>query len=89
MITRSGGVADTNIQRLYKAGNEIKNDATAGLLLSTRKLSISAINCSNGYFYFSNKECAFASIGTGLTPTQHANLYTRVQAFQTKLGRNV
>jgi len=53
----------------------------------------------NGKFYlgannttpieYSSKECAFASIGDGLTDTEVANLYTAVQAYQTTLGRQV
>lgn len=39
--------------------------------------------------YFGNKQCAFAFLGRGLTPTQHANLYSAIQTFQTSLGRNV
>jgi len=35
------------------------------------------------------KQCAFASIGDGLTDTEASNLYTAVQAYQTTLGRNV
>lgn len=38
---------------------------------------------------YSSKECAFASIGDGLTDTEAANLYTAVQAFQTSLNRKV
>jgi hypothetical protein len=38
---------------------------------------------------FSSKQTAFASIGDGLTDTEAANLYTRVQAYQTALSRNV
>lgn len=38
---------------------------------------------------YSNRECAFASIGDGLTDTEAANLYTAVQAYQTSLSRNV
>jgi hypothetical protein len=38
---------------------------------------------------YSSKECAFASIGDGLTDTEAANLYTAVQAYQTTLGRQV
>lgn len=38
---------------------------------------------------YSNKQCAFASIGDGLTDTEAANLYTAVQAYQTTLGRQV
>jgi hypothetical protein len=38
---------------------------------------------------YSIKECAFASIGDGLTDTEASNFYTAVQAFQTTLSRNV
>lgn len=38
---------------------------------------------------FSTKECAFASIGYGLTPTEAGIFNTIVQTFQTALGRNV
>lgn len=42
-----------------------------------------------GPLLYSNRQCAFASIGDGLTDTEAANLYTAVQAFQTTLNRNV
>lgn len=38
---------------------------------------------------FTDRECAFASIGDGLNDTEAANLYTAVQAFQTTLGRQI
>lgn len=38
---------------------------------------------------YSSKQCAFASIGDGLTDTEAANLYTAVQTFQTTLGRSI
>lgn len=38
---------------------------------------------------YSNHESALASIGDGLSPTEAANYYTAVQAFQTTLGRQV
>lgn len=38
---------------------------------------------------YSAKECAFASIGSGLTDTEAANFYTAVQAFQVTLGRSI
>jgi hypothetical protein len=43
---------------------------------------------ANGYLP-SPQECAFASIGDGLTDTEAANFYTAVQRFQTTLGRQV
>lgn len=38
---------------------------------------------------FSQLQCAFASIGDGLTDTQASDFYTAVQAFQTTLSRQV
>ena len=50
---------------------------------------LGAINTSSGAADYSTNECAFASIGDGLTGTEAANLYTAVQAYQTTLGRQV
>lgn len=38
---------------------------------------------------YSSRQCAFASIGDGLTDTDASNFYTAVQAYQTTLGRQV
>jgi hypothetical protein len=38
---------------------------------------------------YSNRQCAFASIGDGLTDTQAAALYTNIQTFQTTLSRAI
>jgi hypothetical protein len=38
---------------------------------------------------YDNKECAFTSIGDGLSDTEASNFYTAVQAFQTTLNRQV
>ena len=39
--------------------------------------------------YYGKREIAFATLGTGLSNTDASNLYTRIQAFQTTLGRQV
>ena len=39
--------------------------------------------------FWSTKQIAFATIGDGLDSTDATNLYTRVQAFQTTLNRQV
>jgi hypothetical protein len=39
--------------------------------------------------FYSTKQCAFASIGDGLTDTEAANFYTAVQNMQTTLSRQV
>lgn len=52
-------------------------------------LYLGGLNVNNSASSYSDSECAFATIGDGLTDTEAANLYTAVQAFQTTLGRQV
>jgi len=47
------------------------------------------VNGSPDAGLYGQRECAFASIGDGLTDTDAGNLYTAVQAFNTTQGRNV
>ena len=47
------------------------------------------VNGNIGATAYTDKECAFASVGSDLSLAEAANLYTAVQAFQTALGRQV
>jgi len=62
------------------------NTPSSGLPI--REIDIASINF-NGSRSFGNKECAFASIGDGLTDTEATNLYTAVNAYQVTLSRNI
>jgi hypothetical protein len=55
----------------------------------TNNFFFGAFNGGTGISNYSNFQYAFAHIGDGLTDTDAANLYTRVQAFQTSLSRQV
>jgi hypothetical protein len=55
----------------------------------TNNFFFGAFNGGPGISNYSNFQYAFAHIGNGLTDTEAANLYTRVQAYQTALSRNV
>lgn len=55
----------------------------------TDSVKIGGMSHNGTVLWFSNRECAFASVGFGLTNTEAADLYTAVQAFQTTLGRQV
>jgi hypothetical protein len=57
--------------------------ATGGVFILGEGTAANAINVGT------IRECAFATIGMGLSGTDAANLYTVVQAFQTTLGRQV
>jgi hypothetical protein len=78
-------------RRAYRNGvREGQNTNSVTTFLSDFPLYIGARNNSNGAAtQFSNKECAFCSIGYDLTDAEVATLYTIVQNFQTTLGRQV
>ena len=50
---------------------------------------IGSANRNNTPLTYSSKECAFASIGDGLTDAEASSFYTAVQNYQTTLGRQV
>jgi len=54
-----------------------------------RKYFLGAYNNNNTLANFSTKQCAFASIGSGLTDSDIATYYTIVEAYQTTLGRQI
>jgi hypothetical protein len=72
----------------------IKNSAT---ILGTGTGAAGATKPNINYYIgkrnydnlWSTKECAFASIGDGLSDADVSNFYTAVQTFQTTLGRQV
>lgn len=78
--------------KLYKNNTTLgTNTSTNTNALPNGNLFVGASNNSivNTISSYSTKQCAFASIGDGLTDTQAANFYTAVQAFQTTLSRQV
>ena len=65
-----------------------QNTTTTSQIRPTVSVTISAFNAGTKSL-FSSRECAFASIGDGLTETEAINLSTAIQRFQTTLGRQV
>lgn len=85
-----GNILSTSNRKTFKNGVvQGTNTNTVTNTLAPNNIYIAAYNQSGTATIFSTKECAFASIGDGLTDTEAANLYTAVQAFQTTLGRQV
>ena len=92
-----GNILSSTNRKTYKNGtvsgtntNNFSN-VVANTLYGTG-IYLGACNISDifqGVFGYSSKQCAFASIGDGLSDTDAANLYTAVQAFQTTLSRQV
>lgn len=87
-----GSSISSSSAKLYKNGSSIGSSTTSQtrtMFSNNVYLGAANISTSNAATYFSPRQQAFASIGDGLTDTEAANLYTRVQAFQTALSRQV
>ena len=94
-------VADTDSKAFYlgnRTASNVVNGWKNGVKVATLTSSSTALVALNIYLLayntgipslYSTKECAFASIGDGLTDTEAANFYTAVQAYQTTLGRSI
>jgi hypothetical protein len=86
MISRTA----SNAVKVYKNASAIITASTASSGIPTYDMIICAWRQFPGTIIrYSNRQCAFATLGTGLNDTEYANLYTAIQTFQTTLGRQV
>ena len=86
LVTRTA----SNVVKLFKNGSLSLSATTASTGIPSVNMVISAWRSDpSSISRYSNRECAFATLGTGLNDTESANLYTAIQAFQTTLGRQV
>jgi len=80
----------SSVQTLFRNGSLLNTNTTTNVLTNdTNPLYIGASNLGGTAQRFSNRECAFSSIGDGLDNTQASNFYTCVQTFNTTLSRQV
>lgn len=85
-----GSRVNITTNKLYRNTAILGTDSTTqSRLLPTSNVGIGANNIAGAPTEYQNHECAFSSIGDGLTDTEAANYYTAVQAFQVSLSRNV
>jgi hypothetical protein len=80
----------TNAFKVFKNTSNIASNTTSITAMPNSSVYIGARNedgVSQGFY--NSYQTAFSSIGDGLTDTEAANLYTRVQAYQTALSRQV
>ena len=78
-----------NLYKAYKNGSLQSNSTVFTGANINFNMYLGARNVANTPTFYTTKQCAFASIGDGLTDAEAANLYTAVQAFQTTLSRQV
>ena len=79
----------STVIKAFKNGVVQVTSALASNSLPTNQIFLLAFHDNGLIQYYSTKQCAFASIGDGLTDTDAANFYTAVQAYQTTLSRQV
>jgi hypothetical protein len=85
-----GNRTAVNVINGWRNSTKLLNGTTLSTNQPQRNIYLGAMDNSVGVAqFYSTKQCAFASIGDGLTDTEASNLYTAVQAFQTTLGRQV
>ena len=92
--TDSRGFYQLNAQGLnlkaFKNSSQFGTTVSLTTYTSTNaNVYVGGINNNGTLVTPSTKECAFSSIGDGLTDTQASNFYTAVQAFQTTLNRQI
>lgn len=73
----------------YQNGTQYFNSITSSSALTTQNIYIGARNMSGSADQYGNLQCAFATIGDGLSDTEATNLYTIIQNYQTILSRQV
>ena len=78
----------TNLLKSFKNGI-IQDTQTGAGINPNNTVYVGAANDTGSTLYYTNRECAFATISDGLTDAEATNCYTLVQAFQTALGRQV
>jgi hypothetical protein len=80
----------SNVINGWRNSVKIANGTTVTSSLPNGVYWIGAFNNLLGaVYYYSTKQCAFSSIGSGLTDAEAAALYTAVQVMQTTLSRQV
>jgi len=83
------GTAITTNSKYFKNGVSQITKALSVSTISTINAYISAFNEDNTSAYYSPRQCAFASMGLGLSDAQTLAYYNAVQTFQTTLSRQV
>lgn len=81
----------STVNQLYRNAANI-GTASVNLGVSSDVASaatIAAARTNSTIAYYENRECAFATIGDGLTDTDATNLYNIVDLYQKRLGRAV
>lgn len=86
-----GSRTSASVHTMFKGvtAGSVRTTLTGNFPSIVDSVFIGAHNSRGTAVRFSNRQCAFATIGAGLSNTDVTNLYNAVQTFQTTLGRQV
>ena len=84
-----GNRTSSTVVNGWRNNSKLVTGSVASTTPSTANVYLGAFNRTGSVVFYSTKQCAFASLGDGLTDTDADNLYTAVQAFNTTLGRQI
>jgi hypothetical protein len=85
-----GKVNNDLTSKLFRNGVQVATKViTSQAGLSSFKNYVLGFNEENSNIYYSSKQIAFASMGTGLSDAEASTFYNLIQALQTTLGRQV
>jgi hypothetical protein len=85
----NGSSVAVNNGKLYLNGALIYSQGSTRNYSGSYNFFLGAVSLNGNPNFYNNAQIAFTTLGATLTATDAANLYTRVQAFQTTLGRQV
>lgn len=83
-----GNRTASNVVNGWRNSSKLATGTTASTTPSTANVYLGAFNRTSSVALYSNKECAFASIGDGLTDTEALVFNQIVEGYQYELGRS-
>jgi len=84
-----GNRTASNVIKLHKNASIVASGTTASTSQSTSSFAIGALNSGTLRQFYTTKQCAFASIGDGLTDLESQLFYQITEKYQVALGRNI
>lgn len=79
----------SNDHKVYRNGSSLGGNATSGGSLPSLNLYLGARNDGGTATSFNTNECAFFTVGLGISTALASTMYNDIQAYQTALSRNV
>lgn len=91
LLNSRTSATSTSLKLIINGVTQANATTTSGGFINTNTFYLGAVNdaISGNPTFYDNSECAFASIGDGLTDAEALSFYNAVQTYQITLGRQV